>query len=321
MIVPAAPVSALRSVPSEDLLRDVLAGLRGAPKRLPAKYFYDVAGSALFDAICTLPEYYVTRTELGILREHGAAMAAAIAAAGPCTVVEPGAGSATKTRLLLRALGPSLCRAYVPIDISASHLAHTAAELRRDLPWLRVVPCVADFSAPLPAVTEGGPALVYFPGSTLGNFEPDDATRLLARFRLLSVDGGVLLGVDLKKDPAELHAAYNDARGVTAAFNRNLLRRINAELGADFDVDAFRHYAFYAPVPGRIEMHLVSARPHRVRIAGETVAFEEGESICTEHSYKYDLAGITRLAADAGLSVTRSWLDDRRRFAVLLLRP
>lgn len=307
--------------PTCAFLQDALAGLCGAPKRLSPKYFYDSEGSLLFDAICELPEYYVTRTELSILVAKAGEIASRLTARGPCRIVEPGAGSGTKTRLLLRTLGQQRCVAYVPVDIAGEHLENTATSLRGELPWLRVTPHAADFTVdlPLPAADDAAHTVVYFPGSTIGNFDPEEAQRLLARFRrAVGTDGLVLVGVDLKKDPAKLHAAYNDAQGVTAAFNKNVLRRMNAELGADFDLDAFHHYAFYAPVPGRIEMHLVSARRQEVRLGGQTLSFEEGESICTEHSYKYDLATAERLARSAGLTLADKWLDGERRFAVLL---
>jgi L-histidine Nalpha-methyltransferase len=310
-------------------LNDVMSGLRSNPKKLSPKYFYDREGSLLFDAICDLPEYYVTRTELSILDQHVDAIASAIGSIEePCRVVEPGAGSSTKTRLLLHTLGKERCVEYVPVDIAGEHLEHTAAALREELPWLRVTPYAGDFSVDPLTVPESAHAnahnartVIYFPGSTLGNFDPEDARRLLARFRRAAgPDGLVLLGVDLKKDPAVLHAAYNDAQGVTAAFNKNVLRRMNEELGADFDLDAFDHYAFYSPIPGRIEMHLVSARTQSVKLGGETFRFEQGESLCTEHSYKFDLHMTERLARSADLTLVNSWLDEDRRFAVLLLR-
>lgn len=315
-------------------LDDVIAGLGATPKRLSPKYFYDREGSLLFDAICELPEYYVTRTELSILtwcvddiaariaNACGSSKDGALSDAG-FRVVEPGAGSGKKTRLLLHALGPGRCVEYVPIDIADEHLECAAAQLRLELPWLRVTPVAADFSVrlQLPKATAPTRTVVYFPGSTIGNFDPPDAQRLLARFRRAAgPEGLVLLGIDLKKDPAVLHAAYNDAPGVTAAFNKNILRRMNAELGADFDVDAFHHYAFYAPSSGRIEMHLISARRQIVHVGGHTFTFGEGESLCTERSYKYDLPAAERLGRAAGLSLVDGWLDDRRHFAVLLFR-
>ncbi len=304
-------------------LRDVLDGLRAKPKRLPPKYFYDRNGSSLFDAICELPEYYVTRTELALLRATADEIATRLATGNACRILEPGAGSLTKPRVLLRALGRERCVRYVPVDIAGEHLEQTAKELRRDLPWLDVVPWVGDFSVALPQLEPCRDArtVVYFPGSTLGNFEPDEARALLSRFRRCAgPDGLVLLGLDLKKDPAELHAAYNDARGVTAAFNKNVLVRINAELGADFELARFHHYAFYAPPAGRIEMHLVSKHRQTVHVGNEAFTFEAGESICTEHSYKYDVSDAARLASSAGLRVERSWLDAGRRFGIFLLR-
>jgi L-histidine Nalpha-methyltransferase len=307
---------------AEAFLDDVLEGLGQTPKQLSPKYFYDTRGSQLFDAICELPEYYVTRTELAILETHAVSIANALG--GPIRLVEPGAGSGTKTRVLLRALGPERCVEYVPVDIAGEHLAAAANDLRRDLPWLVVTPIAADFVVDLPIASSdtADHTAIYFPGSTIGNFDPCDAAHLLARFRRAAGrSGGIVLGVDLKKDPAVLHAAYNDAQGVTAAFNKNALRRMNAELGADFDEDTFDHYAFYDPVNGRIEMHLVSRIAQTVTIGGRArFTFREGESICTERSYKYDLGGVERLAHAAGLTLEDAWLDDERRFAVLRLR-
>lgn len=305
----------------ERFRADALLGLGMTPKRLPPKYFYDRAGSELFDAICELPEYYVTRAETSIMT---ARVNEVVATWGPrVRVVEPGAGSGTKTRLVLEALGASRCVEYVPVDISREHLAHAATQLRADYPWLCVWPVAADFATdlPIPPNNDGVRTVVYFPGSTIGNFDPAEAQRLLERFRRAAGAGGtVVLGIDLKKDPATLHAAYNDAQGVTAAFNRNVLTRMNRELGATFDVDAFAHYAFYEPVQGRIEMHLVSRRRQEVLVSGRRFRFDAGESIHTESSYKYDLPVAERLARMAGLSLVDAWLDDERRFAVLELR-
>jgi L-histidine Nalpha-methyltransferase len=306
----------------EKFRADAVLGLGLEPKRLAPKYFYDRHGSQLFDAICELPEYYVTRTETAIMR---ARVNDLVASWGDrVRVVEPGAGSFTKTRLVLEALGQSRCAEYVPVDISAEHLGHAASQLRADFPWLRVTPLAADFAVdmPLAASEAGARTVVYFPGSTIGNFDPPEAERLLARFRRAAGSGGaVIVGIDLKKDPATLHAAYNDAQGVTAAFNRNVLARMNRELGADFDVDAFAHYAFYEPVLGRIEMHLVSLRRQEVTVSGRRFCFAEGESVRTECSYKYDLKTAERVARAAGLHLIDAWLDDERRFAVLELRP
>lgn len=315
---PAEPFESAR----ERFRTDVLVGLGLTPKRLAPKYFYDRAGSLLFDAICDLPEYYVTRAETQIMR---ARVSEVVASWGPrVRVVEPGAGSGTKTRLVLEALGPQRCVEYVPVDISREHLAHAASLLRADYPWLEVTPLAADFATdlPVPPRSDGASTVIYFPGSTIGNFDPPEAERLLSRFRRAAGrNGTVVLGVDLKKDPATLHAAYNDAQGVTAAFNRNVLTRMNRELGADFDAEAFAHYAFYEPVRGRIEMHLVSLRRQEVTVSGRKFRFAEGESIHTECSYKYDLPAAERLARSAGLHLIDAWLDDERRFAVLELRP
>jgi L-histidine Nalpha-methyltransferase len=306
----------------ERFRADAVIGLGLLPKRLAPKYFYDRHGSQLFDAICDLPEYYVTRAETAIMR---ARVHDVVASWGDrVRVVEPGAGSGTKTRLVLDALGRERCVDYVPVDISAEHLAHAASQLRKDFPWLRVTPVAADFAVDMPLAAKDADVrtVVYFPGSTIGNFDPPEAERLLARFRRAAGCGGtVVVGIDLKKDPKTLHAAYNDAQGVTAAFNRNVLSRMNRELGADFDVDAFAHYAFYEPVLGRIEMHLVSLNRQEVTVSGRRFRFAEGESIRTECSYKYDLPTAERLARAAGLHLIDAWLDDERRFAVLELRP
>jgi L-histidine N-alpha-methyltransferase len=315
---PSSPVESAR----ERFRADALLGLGLTPKRLAPKYFYDRAGSQLFDAICELPEYYVTRAETAIMRRRVNDLVSSWGAR--VRVVEPGAGSGTKTRLVLEALGPARCVEYVPVDISREHLAHAASQLRADYPWLRISPVAADFAVdlPVPVTDDDARTIVYFPGSTIGNFEPAEAERLLARFRRAAgAAGAVILGVDLKKDPTVLHAAYNDAQGVTAAFNRNVLARMNRELGASFDVNAFAHYAFYEPLRGRIEMHLVSLRRQEVTVSGRTFRFAEGESIHTECSYKYDLPGVERLARAAGLNLLDAWLDDERRFAILELRP
>ena len=308
----------------ERFRADAILGLGLTPKRLMPKYFYDRAGSQLFDAICELPEYYVTRAETSIMRARVNEMVANWGER--VRVVEPGAGSGTKTRLVLEALGAARCVEYVPVDISGEHLRQAAAHLRADYPWLRVTPVAADFAVDLPvhASPSNGDVktVIYFPGSTIGNFDPEEAERLLARFRRAAgPDGTVVVGLDLKKDPATLHAAYNDAQGVTAAFNRNLLSRMNRELGADFDVEAFAHYAFYEPLHGRIEMHLVSLRRQVVTVSGRKFRFADGESIRTECSYKYDLPAAERLARAAGLHLIDAWLDAERRFAVLELRP
>lgn len=302
---------------NEQLLADVLAGLSRPHKRLPSKYFYDAAGSRLFDRITELDEYYPTRTELAIVRGHVGAMAARC---GPrCLLVELGAGSLVKVRLLLDRLDRPA--GYVPVDVSGDHLRAAAGELARDYPALGVHPVAADFTRPfalppLPAARR----VAYFPGSTLGNFDPHEADALLGRVaRLVGPGGGLLLGVDLRKDPAVLEPAYNDARGVTAAFNRNLLVRINRELGADFDPSAFRHRAFYNRDRSRIEMHLVSATGQQVRVGDRTFGFRAGESIHTENSYKYDLTELGARAAECGLRADETWTDENGHFAVLYL--
>jgi L-histidine N-alpha-methyltransferase len=296
---------------------DVLAGLSRPRKRLPAKYFYDAAGSGLFDRITELPEYYLTRTETGILREHAAAMAGRC---GPrCLLIELGAGSLTKVRLLLDWLDHPA--GYVPVDVSGAHLRAAAAVLADDYPALDVRPVIADFTAAfaLPAGL-ARQRVIYFPGSTIGNFDPSEANALLRRVaRLVGPGGGLLLGVDLGKPVDVLERAYNDAAGVTAAFNRNLLVRINRELGGDFDSTAFRHHAFFNGERSRIEMHLVSDRRQRVRVGSSAFDFRPGESIHTENSYKYDLGELAARAARCGLRLDEAWTDAQNYFAVLYL--
>ncbi len=296
----------------------VLAGLARSPRAIPAKFLYDARGSELFDAICELPEYYLTRTETGILRSCAAELARL---AGPgCALVEFGSGSSVKTRLLLDAM-PDLA-AYVPIDISRQHLDATAAKLRRDYPWLRVEPVCADYMAlsTLPADVNGAPRLGFFPGSTIGNLEPQDATSFLRRARTLLGDrGAMVLGVDLRKDPQRLHDAYNDSAGVTAAFTLNLLRRMNRELGATFDTARFAHDAFYDPDEGRIEIYFRSLAAQSVTVAGRVFNFAEGERVHTEYSYKYDDAGIAALAKSAGFTIDKTWTDPAHLFAVVYL--
>jgi len=289
---------------------DIVAGLSAPQKYLPPKYFYDAAGSRLFERICRLPEYYVTRAELALTRRHLASIAR-FAGRG-CQLIEYGSGEGVKSRLVIRALSPAV---YVPIDISEDALRAAARGLAREFPWLRVAPLVGDFSRPLDIpVRRGTASVVYFPGSTIGNLVPEEAHAFLAMSR--GVAARMLVGVDLKKDPAVLHAAYNDSRGVTAAFNLNLLVRINRELGADFDLRRWRHYAFYNPAEGRIEMHLVSMTAQRVRLGKHRFRFAAGETIHTENSYKYSLEGFRELAARAGFSAAKVWTDQRGLFAL-----
>ncbi len=298
---------------------DVLRGLRRPHKRLPCKYFYDEAGSHLFDRICELPEYYPTRTELAILGRHAPAMAGRL---GPgCAVIEYGSGSGNKTRRLLDALERPA--AYLPVDLAREHLTASARALAAAYPGLAVRPVCADFTRPF-ALPQDLPAaarrVVYFPGSTIGNFGPRAARRLLhGMARLVGPAGAALIGVDLKKDPRVLEAAYDDAAGVTAAFNRNLLVRINRELGGDFRPERFDHHALYDPTYGRVEMHLISRRRQVVKVAGERVEFAEGEAIRTECSYKYTVRGFQALAAEAGLRAQQVWTDAGRQFSVQYL--
>ncbi|HET9405396.1 MAG TPA: L-histidine N(alpha)-methyltransferase [Burkholderiales bacterium] len=303
-----------------SFLGDVIAGLSRARKALPPKYFYDERGSKLFEAICRTPEYYVTRTEVALMRERAAAIARRI---GPnCAVIEYGSGSARKTRILLDALEPA---AYVPIDIAREQLRATAAGIARDYPELPVTAVCADYSRALelPGL-DGLRALrrvVYFPGSTIGNFTPAEAAGFLGNVRRLAgPGGGLLIGVDLRKDAARLNAAYNDRRGVTAAFNLNLLARINRELGADFDLAAFRHQAFYNEPLGRIEMHLLSLADQRVSIGRHVIRFRAGETIHTENSCKYSVTGFQSLARGAGFDPAACWVDDGRLFGVHFLQ-
>lgn len=299
----------------DPFLADVLSGLSRPQKRLPSKYFYDAVGSRLFDRITELDEYYPTRTELAIMRAHAGAMAARCGLR--CLLIELGAGSLVKVRLLLDRLDRPA--GYVPVDVSGEHLREAAKVLGADYPGLGVYPVVADFTRPfeLPPVPAAR-KVAYFPGSTLGNFDPTEADDLLRRIaRLVGRGGGLLLGLDLRKSPAVLEPAYNDARGVTAAFNRNVLVRINRELDGDFDPAAFRHRAIYNRERSRIEMHLISRASQQVRVGDATFAFRAGESIHTENSYKYDLDDIARRAADCGLRAEQTWTDENRYFAVM----
>jgi len=288
---------------------DAIAGLSLPQKALPPKYFYDDAGSELFERICRLPEYYLTRAELALTRLHLASIAR-FAGKG-CELIEYGSGESLKTRLLIRALRPTT---YVPVDISEAALRGAEARLKREFPWLRILPVNADFSRPLDLPAARGRRVVYFPGSTIGNLVPEEAHAFLSMSR--GQAARMLVGVDLRKDANVLHAAYNDARGVTAAFNLNVLARLNRELGADFDLRGFAHYAFYNAPLGRIEMHLVSLKKQAVRIGRHRFAFDAGESIHTENSYKYSVAQFRALAQRAGFRGSRLWTDRRELFAL-----
>lgn len=294
--------------------RSVLAGLAARPKTLESKYFYDAEGSQLFDRITELEEYYPTRAETALLRRHAAAIADFI---GPeAVLVEFGSGASVKTRILLDAL-PDL-RAYVPIDISGEHLKKAASGLAADY-RVPIVPLHADYTAALalPAAVPAVRRVGFFPGSTVGNFAPAEAAAFLARARRLLGHGSrFLVGADLRKDEVRLLAAYDDREGVTAAFNRNLLRRINRELGGDFDPAAFRHEARYAATESRIEMHLVSRRDQQVSIGGRRFAFHEGESIHTENSYKYTSESFACLAREGGWQPLAEWRDPDDLFSL-----
>lgn len=294
--------------------KDVVAGLSQQPKRLPPKYFYDETGSELFEQITRLPEYYPTRTELGILRDHGAEIAAAIPK--NAALVEFGAGATTKVRLLLQR---SEFAAYVPVDISGDFLNGQADELRLNFPHLAVHPVVADFTAPfeLPPEVKDMPKAGFFPGSTIGNFDPHEACAFLRSARAILGDGATLIiGVDLEKDERVLYDAYNDAAGVTAKFNLNVLVRINRDLGGNFDLSGFKHRAIYNRERHRIEMHLISRRAQTARVLGNTFTFRAGETIHTESSYKYSIDRFTALARGSGWASRASWTDPGAMFSV-----
>lgn len=311
---------AVRRRTVSPLLAEVLAGLRATPKALSPKFFYDAAGARLFEEITTLPEYYPTRTELGILHAHAAEIAERL---GPrVSLVEFGSGAGVKVRLLLDALREPA--AYVPVDISGEQLARVAAERRMEYPGVAVIPVQADYTARfrLPALPAGSRRVAFFPGSTIGNFHPTEAIAFLRHVRqLVGPDGAMVLGVDRRKDPRVLHAAYNDAAGVTARFNRNLLVRLNRELGATFDVQRFAHEAFFNDTKSRIEMHLASMGSQVVHVGEEVVHFADGETIHTECSYKYDEARLEALVGAAGFAIRGEWTDSRDWFWVVQLEP
>jgi L-histidine Nalpha-methyltransferase len=293
---------------------DVLKGLKSTPKRISPKYFYDAAGSALFERITDLPEYYPTRTELRILEQNAAAIAAFIPQGS--ALVEFGSGSSRKTRILLAA-APQLA-AYVPVDINGEMLEEEAAGLRREFPKLNVLPVTADFTQlfELPASVSAA-RVGFFPGSTIGNFEPHEAATFLRNAaRILGPGATLIVGTDLQKDSRILKAAYNDAAGVTEAFNLNILERINRELGGTFDLGSFEHHAFYNRERHRIEMHLASNKRQKVRVAGECIEFRAGETIHTENSYKYSSDSFGALARGTGWTPVASWTDPNDYFCV-----
>ena len=312
-----APALADAHLPDEQtstFAKEAVEDLSQHPKRLSPKYFYDATGSELFEAITRLPEYYPTRTELAILRDRGDEIATVIP--DGAALVEFGAGATTKVRLLLER---NALKAYVPVDISGDFVRAQADSLRKDFPGLAVYPVAADFTAPfeLPASIAGLPKVGFFPGSTIGNFEPHEACRFLrAAGEILGKGALMIIGVDLEKDERVLHDAYNDAAGVTARFNLNVLVRINRELGGNFDVSAFTHRAIYNRERHRIEMHLISKKPQAVRLLGTSLSFRPGETIHTENSYKYSIDRFAALARGSGWKVKQTWTDPNRMFSV-----
>ena len=300
----------------QSMLADVLTGLSRRPRRLPSKYFYDKRGSELFERICRQPEYYLTRAELALMETHIGAIAETV---GPAVqLVEYGSGSGIKTRMLLEHLEAPV--AYVPVEISRTALAASVEQLGADFPDIEMLPVIADFTQPVDLPTPTRPVqrtVIYFPGSTIGNFEPENAGALLKTMRAeLGEEGAILIGVDRVKDPEVIEAAYNDAAGVTAEFTLNMLARFNRELGADFDLGAFRHRARYNAVAERIETFIDSVRDQDAHIAGHTFHFAAGDSILVEFSCKYSRESFARLAAGAGLYIHRSWTDPEGLFSL-----
>jgi dimethylhistidine N-methyltransferase len=298
---------------------DVVAGLTASPKRLPPKYFYDSAGSELFERITRLPEYYPTRSELGILNARARDIAQLVPAGA--ALIEFGSGASTKTRIVLQAA--RTIAAYVPVDISGGFLRQQTDALKREFPAIAMLPVAADFTRPfvLPLSVQAMPRVGFFPGSTIGNFEPHEAATFLRDAGGILGRGSVfIVGVDLEKDGQVLQKAYNDAQGVTAEFNLNLLARINRELGARFHLDAFEHHALYNRERHRVEMHLASLKRQRVTVCGERIDFRAGETIHTENSYKYSVASFGALARGAGWTPVSVWTDDNSYFSVHALK-
>lgn len=303
-----------------DFLTDLIHGLEQRPRTLSPKYLYDERGSQLFERICELDEYYPTRTEIAILEANRAEIAGCLGSR--CAVIEPGAGASVKTRILLKELRDPA--AYVPIDVSGDFLKESSRKLAIDFPSIAIHPVCADFTQPLriPRIPDARNQAVFFPGSTLGNFQPTDAATLLRRMRdWVLPEGKLLVGIDLIKDTRTLERAYNDVEGVTAEFNLNLLVRANRELGSDFDPRSFTHRATFDSKHSRIEMHLISKKEQGVKISGREFRFEAGESIHTENSYKYSLPRFRELASEAALAVTRHWTDPKKYFGIFLLEP
>ena len=304
----------------EDFETAVVAGLSATPKTLPCKFFYDQAGSELFSRICELDEYYPTRTEVGLLRRISGNIARLM---GPdCHLIEFGSGDGIKVRLLLDAV--NALAGYTAVDISRDHLKRSAEDLARLYPDIEIAAICADYTKPFdvppPSAKADARRVGFFPGSTIGNFTPAEAVEFLRTAAKLLEGGDLIIGVDLKKDIARLESAYNDSEGVTAAFNLNLLARINRELSGDFIIDAFEHRAHYDPVAGRIEMHLISRCDQFVTVGGRRFDFAAGETIHTENSYKYAIEEFREVAANAGFKVVGGWTDDENLFSIHYLR-
>lgn len=307
------------SVYDQQFLADVINGLSRPQKALQCKYFYDEVGSRLFDQICELEEYYLTRTERKIIVDNAEEMAEQIGT--EVMLVEFGSGSSIKTKILLDTLQDPV--AYVPLDISEDHLIKTANDLREKYPHIEILPLVADFTKPFELPQSNRPvshSAVFFPGSTIGNFLPEEATQMLKTIaNVLGPDGGMLIGIDLQKDITTIEAAYNDSKGVTDAFNLNVLHRVNRELGGNFNVDHFKHYAAYNADKGRVEIYVVSQCEQTVAIAGTQFEFAAGEKVFTEYSHKYTIDGFVALAQQAGFALHKHWTDENQLFAVLHL--
>lgn len=300
--------------PESDFAQEAIDGLLSAPKKISPKFFYDEAGSKLFDAICQTEEYYPTRTESQIIKDNVEDIARHIGRG--CLLVEPGSGNSAKVRELLEAVQP---HSYLPMDISKAFLKKEAEKLAHEFPWLNVHAVCSDFtvSMDIPFYPTGVHRVAFFPGSSIGNFEPGDATEFLKNIRaMVGNDGGLLIGVDLKKDTQTLNAAYNDKEGVTAKFNMNLLVRMNKELGANFLIENFEHEAFFSEEKGRIEMHLVSLADQTVELAGQCIDFQLGETIHTENSYKYSVEEFEKVARAAGFQKEAVWTDTKEKFSL-----
>ena len=301
-----------------DFRADIIRGLSSPEPYISPKYFYDEAGSRLFEEICNSDEYYPTRTEVGIIRTNIDDIVEVLGK--DCLLIEPGSGDSYKVRLLLDALRPI---AYLPIDISKRYLQDEAQKLAAEFTWLNVHAICADFTGKLelPYHVESTDKVAFFPGSTIGNFVPELAVKVLEEIRMMvGKDGGLLIGVDLQKDTGILNAAYNDKKGYTAEFNKNLLVRINRELGADFNVDLFQHHAFFNEDEHRIEMHLVCMQDQQVKIDDQMFQFKKDQSILTEYSHKYSVEGFQKLAEQAGFKSVKTWVDDDRLFSVHYLQ-